>query len=186
MKRNEWLAMVLALGLEILWYPNYQNNSSFYGQASFLWIIVPIGIGILLWQWDKLFKRLAVSEKLESPTEILRQLDETEEGWKFRENFSIPTHISKQEVVPIKGKFYLFTVETETGIMKMVTSALKNASPVFLSYYKPAKQFELGYDNEGAMIRQMVPKEKPDVLDILESSEGKENLAVKLIGGDTK
>ncbi len=178
MKQNEWLAIVAGIGLLIVVYTTQiQPKNLFYGQPTEWWIIVPAAVGFVLYKWDSFFKIANDKPKLEHPERIVSQLM-SEPGQEFREKHDILSFTEFQKPMLFKGGLYRYQMHDKlNGDRLLITNALKGGDPIFFSVYKQGEWAMAGFNSEKEYINQILPKDKPGLLDILEELPEEAKLA---------
>lgn len=184
MKQNEWLAIVGGVVLLFIIYTTQiQPKNLFYGYPTEWWAIVPAAFALVVYRWDDLFKLTEKKPKLEHPESIVNSLM-SEHGQAFREKHDILSFTEFSKPMLMKGALYRFRMHDRlNGDRILITSAIKGSDPIFLSVYKEGEQAMIGFNSEKEYINQMMPKDKPSLLDILEElpEEAKLGYAMKNI-----
>ena len=160
------VGLVVAGAIIIIWsIPEYTKTSNIWA------VIVPIVIFYVIYKAESIFgwtKEIRTSKRI-APAEILQRL-ETEEGRIFRERFIIPNHFHLDSVKCFKGVLYKFIIKLPNGKIKnLVTNAYVDDGPVFLSYYEYGDWLEEGFQTEKEFLNQLLPKDKINMLDVLEN-----------------
>lgn len=169
MKQNEWLAIAVGLGLFVLLYiTQMQPRNLFYGYPTEWWVIVPVAIAFIVYRWDSIFKIAEQKPKLEHPERIVSMLM-SEPGQEFREKHDILSFTEFQRPMLYKGGLYRFQMHDRiNGDRLLIANALKGGDPIFFSIYKQGEWAMAGFNSEKEYINQILPKDKPSLLDILE------------------
>ncbi len=182
MNQNEWLAIAVGLVVLVVVYTSQiQQKNPFYGYPTEWWIIVPTGIGFILYKWNDLFKMTEKKPQLEHPEVIVNALM-SELGQVFREKHDILSFTEFSKPMLMKGALYRFMMHDKlNGDRVLITNALKGGDPIFFSVYRQGEQAMVGFNSEKEYINQMMPKDKPSLLDILEElpEEAKLGYAMK-------
>lgn len=182
MNKNEWWAIAVGLGLFVLLYvTQVQPRNQFYGHPPEWWLIVPVVLAFIVYKWDDLFKMAERKAQLEHPERIINGLM-GEAGKEFREKYDILTFTEFSRPMLIKGSLYKITMKDNiNGDRVLVASALKGADPLFLSVYKVGDTGMVGWQTEKEYLGQMLPKDKPSLIDVLEElpEEAKAGFALR-------